>query len=99
MYFSRMKEFYEQQYRNHYWIDGDVTAWVKVPFNEARYGRDFCGDIACNNTWFLIRDALAVWTQGRLDAGWTMKRLQDYLRTSDRHDRYAFDGDVKFNEP
>ena len=99
MYFSRMKKFYEQQSGNHYSIDGDVTAWVKVPFNEARYGRDFCGDISCTNTWFLVRDALAIWTQGRLDAGWSMERIQNYLRTFDHQDRYDFDGDGDFYEP
>ncbi|MGB0101822.1 MAG: immune inhibitor A domain-containing protein [Nocardioides sp.] len=99
MYFSRMKKFYEQQSGNAYSFDGDVTAWVKVPFNEARYGRDFCGDIACNNTWFLIRDSLAIWVEGRKDAGWSDQRIQDYLKTFDRQDRYDFDGDGDFNEP
>src|SRR4029079_19142037 len=50
-------------------------------------------------TWFLIRDALAEWTQQRLDAGWTMKMIQDYLKTFDHQDRYDFDGDGDFNEP
>ena len=99
LYFNRMKQFYEEQSNGIYSIDGDVAAWVKVPFNEARYGRDYCGDITCNNTWFLIRDALAVWTQQRLDAGWTMEMVQDYLKTFDHQDRYDFDGDGDFNEP
>ncbi|GAB2457006.1 immune inhibitor A [Nocardioides hungaricus] len=99
MYFSRMKKFFEQQSGNNYSIDGDVTSWVKVPFNEARYGRNACGDNVCNNTWFLIRDAMAIWTQGRLDAGWTMQRIQDYLKTFDQEDRYDFDEDGDLNEP
>jgi immune inhibitor A len=99
MYFSRMKKFYQQQSGNHYSIDGDVTSWVKVPFNEARYGRDYCGDNVCASTWYLIRDALSIWTQGRLDAGWSMERIQQYLRTFDHQDRYDFDGDGDFNEP
>ena len=44
MYFNRMKTFYNQQSSGKYSIDGDVTEWVKVPFNEARYGRDYCGE-------------------------------------------------------
>ena len=99
LYFNRMNSFYEQQSSGIYSIGGDVTAWVTVPFNEARYGRDYCGDIACNNTWYLIRDALAMWVQGRLDAGWTMTQIQDYLKTFDTQDRYDFDGDGDFNEP
>ena len=59
LYFDRMKKFYEQQSSGTYSIAGDVTAWVKVPFNERRYGSDSCGSIICSNVWFLVRDALA----------------------------------------
>ncbi|WP_460733906.1 immune inhibitor A domain-containing protein [Nocardioides ginkgobilobae] len=99
MYFNRMRTFYEEQSLGTYSVDGDVTEWVKVPFNQARYGRDLCGSIACDNTWFLVRDALAVWTQGRLDSGWSMQRIQDYLKTFDVQDRYDFDEDGDFDEP
>jgi len=99
MYFNRMKSFYREQSGGVYSIDGDVTAWVKVPFNEARYGRNSCGSNVCTNTWFLIRDALAEWVQNRLDAGWTMDRIRVYLKTFDHQDRYDFDGDGNFNEP
>ena len=93
------ESFYEHQSSGQYSIDGDVTEWVKVPFNEARYGRDDCGDIVCTNTWFLVRDALADWVQDQLDAGWTMAQIQDYLKTFDHQDRYDFDGDGDFDEP
>ncbi len=99
MYFNRMKAYYERQSSGRYSVDGTVTEWVKVPFNEARYGRDACGDIVCNNTWFLIRDALAFWTQEQLDAGMSMKQIRAYLATFDHQDRYDIDGDGNFNEP
>ncbi|WP_041546783.1 MULTISPECIES: immune inhibitor A domain-containing protein [unclassified Nocardioides] len=100
MYFNRMRDFFEDQSSGQYSIDGDVTAWVKVPFNEARYGSNKdCGYIVCGNVNFLIRDALSEWVQGRLDAGWTMARIQDYLKTFDVQDRYDFDGDGDFREP
>ncbi len=99
MYFNRMKSFYSQQSSGKYSVDGDVTEWVKVPFNEARYGRDSCGGIICSNTWYLVRDALAEWTQDKLDAGWSMTRIQDYLKTFDHQDRYDFDNDGNYNEP
>ena len=44
MYFNRMKEYYETQSSGRYSIDGDVTEWVKVPYNQALYGRGFCGN-------------------------------------------------------
>ena len=99
MYFNRMKSFYQDQSSGKYSVDGQVTEWVKVPFNEARYGRDKCGSIVCSNTWFLIRDALAEWTQSKIDAGWSMTKIQDYLKTFDHQDRYDYDGDGDFNEP
>ena len=99
MYFNRMRTFYEKQSLGKYTFTGDVTEFVSVPFNEARYGRDFCGDIVCNNTWFLLRDALSQWTQNQLDAGKTMPEIQEYLTTFDQQDRYDFDGDGDFNEP
>ena len=99
MYFNRLDKFFKDQSSGKYRIDGEVTDWVKVPFNEARYGRDFCGDIVCNSTWFLIRDGMAQWTQDRLDDGQTMAQIQDYLKTFDKQDRYDFDDDGNFKEP
>ncbi len=99
IYFTRMKKFYEDQSSGRYTFNGDVTEWVKVPFNEARYGRNTCGSNVCNNTWFLIRDALAEWTKSKVDAGWSTERIQAYLKTFDKQDRYDFDGDGDFNEP
>ncbi|HEX6149341.1 immune inhibitor A domain-containing protein [Nocardioides sp.] len=99
MYFNRMRKFYENESSGRYSIDGTVTEWVKVPFNEARYGRDYCGGVACNNTWFLVRDALAYWVEAKLAAGWTLQQTTDYLRTFDELDRYDFDDDGNFKEP
>jgi len=99
MYFNRMAKYYETQSSGRYSVNGDVTEWVRVPFNEARYGRDFCGGIVCNNTWFLIRDALAFYVQNRLAAGDTLQQITDYLKTFDVQDRYDFDGDGNFAEP
>jgi immune inhibitor A len=99
MYFNRMRTFYREQSLGKYTFSGDVTEWVKVPYNQARYGRDFCGDLVCTNVFFLVRDALSMWTQSKLDAGWSMARIQEYLRTFDVEDRYDFDEDGDFREP
>ena len=45
-----------------------------------RFGRNVCGGIVCNNTWFLIRDAMAFWTQSQLESGKTIAEIQAYLR-------------------
>ena len=99
MYFNRMARYYERQSSNRYSVQGDVQGWVKVPFNEALYGRNYCGDIVCNTSKALIRDALAMWVQGELDSGKTIAQIASYLRTFDVQDRYDADGDGNFAEP
>ncbi|MGH3080684.1 MAG: immune inhibitor A domain-containing protein [Gaiellaceae bacterium] len=109
MYFERMAEYWERQSSNRYSVIGDpsgapatgreVHGWVKVPFNEARYGRDFCGSIVCNNTWFLIRDAMSYWVQGQLAAGKTTTQIAEYLKRFDVWDRYDLNGNGNFDEP
>jgi immune inhibitor A len=99
MYFERMRTFYEQQSLGQYSFEGDVSAWVKVPFNQARYGRDVCGSVVCSNVEFLIRDGLAEWVQQRLDAGWRKRQIESYLAEFDIEDRYDYDEDGDFREP
>lgn len=105
MYFNRMAKYYERQSSGRYSVDGDVTEWVKVPYNQALYGRGFCGTppgapvTTCASTKALIRDALAVWVQDQLDSGQTMAQITDYLKTFDLQDRYDIDGDGNFQEP
>ena len=98
MYFNRMAKYFQHQSSNRYSVAGEVNGWVTVPFNEARYGRDFCGGIVCNNTWFLIRDAMAYWVKGQKALGMTDAQIEAYLTTFDVQDRYDFDGDGNFAE-
>jgi immune inhibitor A len=113
MYFNRMAKYYERQSSGRYSVDGDVVEWVKVPFNERRYGSNDCdvdGDIqigvpgsadsiVCSNTWFLIRDAMAFWVKAQLDSGKTMAEINQYLSTFDVWDRYDINGNGNFDEP
>jgi len=98
MYFHRMRKYYERQSMGRYTFGGQITEWVKVPFNEARYGRDYCGSIVCANTWFLIRDALAYWVEQQLKSGQSEAEIRRHLRTFDQQDRYDFDADGNFDE-
>ncbi len=99
MYFNRMKAYYERQSSGRYSITGAVHGWVKVPFNEAKYGRDPCGGIICSNIVYLIRDSMSYWVQGQLASGKTLAEVTAYLRTFDVEDRYDVDGDGNFREP
>jgi immune inhibitor A len=100
MYFDRMAEYYERQSSGRYSVEGAVTEWVRVPFNEARYGRDFCGGIVCNNTWQLVRHSVNIWVADQIAAGRfaNVAAATEYLKTFDQWDRYDFDSDGNFNE-
>jgi immune inhibitor A len=98
MYFERMREYYERQSSGRYSIEGKVHGWVEVPYNQAVYGRDYCGGIVCDTTKMLARDAMAVWVQQELDAGKSIAEVADYLREFDEWDRYDANGNGDFNE-
>ena len=99
MYFNRMAKYFETQSSGRYSVEGSVTEWVKVPFNEARYGRDSCGGIVCNNTWFLIRDAMSIYVASEIAAGKSLAQVTEYLKTFDVWDRNDIDEDGNFDEP
>ena len=72
-----LKQYYEKQSSGRYSVDGIVTDWVKVRYNEARYGRSNgfpCSGNVCSNTWFLIQDAVNQWVADQQAAGRTDAR-------------------------
>ncbi|MCW2610865.1 MAG: family metalloprotease protein [Cryptosporangiaceae bacterium] len=94
--------YYKTQSSGRYTVDGEVTDWVKVRYNEARYGRSNgypCASNTCSNTWALVTDAVERWVADRKAEGRTTAELRTELATFDRWDRYDFDGDGDFNEP
>jgi immune inhibitor A len=96
-----VKTYYERQSSGRYSVDGTVTDWVKVPYNEARYGRSGgfpCDDHICNNTWALIKDALDVWVASQKAKGRTDAQIARDLKSFDQWDRNDYDGDGDFNE-
>jgi immune inhibitor A len=104
-----LKTYYEKQSSGRYSISGEVTDFVKVPYNEARYGRPFEGeldgvscsldDIVCSNTWALIGDAMTKWVADQKANGRTDAQIAATLATYDKQDRYDYDGDGNFDEP
>jgi immune inhibitor A len=97
-----LKTYYEKQSSGRYSVSGTVTDWVKVPYNEARYGRSDgypCTSNVCSNTWDLVRDAVNKWVADQLAQGRTQAQVTAELKTFDQWDRYDFDGDGNFNEP
>ena len=106
MYFgtgaNSLKTYYERQSSGRYSVDGTVTDWVKVPYNEARYGRSNgypCPDIVCSNTWALIKDGIDAWVADQHAKGRTDAQIKADLASYDVWDRNDYDADGDFNEP
>ena len=94
-----MRNFYIEQSSNRYAVNGAVTDWVQLPYNEANYGSNYCGDIVCARTWLFVRDAASAWYNAQLAAGQTPAQIDAYLAQFDVWDRYDYDLDGNFNEP
>ena len=96
---NSLKTYFQDQSSGRYSVDGEVTDWVKVKYNEARYGRDLCGSKVCSNVWALVRDAANQWVADQKAAGRTDAQIATDLKSFDQYDRYDYDNDGDFNEP
>jgi immune inhibitor A len=97
-----LKTYYEKQSSGRYSVNGMVTDWVKVRYNEARYGRSNgypCSGNVCSNTSYLLQDAVDQWVADQKAAGQTDAQIKTSLSSYDEWDRYDYDGDGNFNEP
>lgn len=94
-----VKTYFEAQSSGRYSVDGTVTDWVKVRYNEARYGRDICDVCDGRNPWNLVQDAANQWVADQKAAGRTDAEIAEELKSFDQWDRYDHDGDGNFNEP
>jgi len=94
-----LKTYYERTSSGRYSVDGAVSDWVKVPYNEARYGSNYCGQTNCANVWDTVRDGVTAWVADQKAKGRTDAQIKADLATYDQWDRYDFDADGNFNEP
>ncbi|WP_305789512.1 immune inhibitor A domain-containing protein [Symbioplanes lichenis] len=92
-----MTNFYYKQSGGRYTVGGDVSDWVKVPYNEARYGSNEIAE--SDGYWNFIQDSATAWYDSQVAAGKTPEEIKAYLKTFDVWDRDDFDGDGNFNEP
>ncbi|MEU4804664.1 immune inhibitor A domain-containing protein [Actinosynnema sp. NPDC023587] len=99
---NSVANYFDKQSSGRYSVTGSVTNWVKVRYNEARYGRSDgfpCGSNVCNNSYELVRDAVTQWVADQKAAGRTDEQIRTELASFDEWDRYDYDGDGEFNEP
>ncbi|WP_419995343.1 immune inhibitor A domain-containing protein [Streptomyces boninensis] len=105
LYFSKDKKkqsvakYYEKQSSGRYSVEGEVSDWVKVDWNEARYGSNYCGSTNCPNAWDMVKDGVNKWAEAQQAAGKTDAQIKEQLAQYDQWDRYDFDADGNFNEP
>jgi len=97
-----LKTYYEKQSSGRYSVEGMVTDWVKVPYNEARYGRSNgypCSSNICSNSYYLVQDGIAAWVDSQHAQGKTDADIKATLASYDQWDRFDYDHDGDFNEP
>ncbi len=106
LYFGKgensLASYYDKQSSGRYTVNGEVTDWVKVRYNEARYGRSNgypCGGNVCSNTWALVADAVNQWVADQEAAGRTKAEITADLKSFDQWDRYDYNHNGNFNEP
>ena len=91
------KDFYLKQSGGRFLAKGDVSNWVTVPFNEARYGSNTVAQ--SDGYWNYIKDTATAWFTAQKAAGKSDAEIATYLKQFDKVDRYDFDKDGNFNEP
>ncbi|HEU5144982.1 MAG TPA: immune inhibitor A domain-containing protein [Dermatophilaceae bacterium] len=90
------KDFYLKQSNGRFLAKGDVSDWVKLPYNEARYGSN---NYSSSSTyWPFVRDTAKAWYDAQVASGKSVDEIKSYLAQFDQVDRYDFDGDGVFNE-
>ncbi|MFF2407377.1 immune inhibitor A domain-containing protein [Streptomyces sp. NPDC058092] len=96
---NSLKTYYEKTSSGRYSVDGEVSDWVKVPYNEARYGSNYCGSSNCANAWDMVKDGVNAWAADQKAKGRTPEQIKTDLAQYDQWDRYDYDNDGDFNEP
>ncbi|WUC83719.1 immune inhibitor A [Streptomyces sp. NBC_00536] len=96
---NSLKTYYEKTSSGRYSVEGQVQDWVKIPYNEARYGSNYCGQTNCNNVWDTVKDGVNAWVDAQKKAGKSDADIKATLSQYDQWDRNDYNGNGNFNEP
>ncbi|MFG3285743.1 immune inhibitor A domain-containing protein [Streptomyces sp. NPDC048111] len=96
---NSLKTYYEKTSSGRYSVDGQVTDWVKIPYNEARYGSNYCGQTNCANVWDTVRDGVNAWVADQKAKNQTDAQIKAVLGQYDQWDRNDYNNNGNFNEP
>ncbi len=94
---NSFKTYYQKLSNGRFQASGDVSDWVSVPYNEARYGSNEIDE--SDGYWNYIKDTASAWYDAQKAAGRSDAEITSYLKAFDKVDRYDYDGDGNFNEP
>ncbi|MGW6919226.1 immune inhibitor A domain-containing protein [Kitasatospora sp. NPDC054939] len=95
-----MRNYFRTQSSGRYDIEGTVSDWVTLPWNEARYGSNKGpqGSGAWTQGQEFIRDAVKAWYDGEVAKGRSAADVKAELAQYDVHDRYDHDKNGEFGE-
>ncbi|PZR52360.1 peptidase M6 [Xylanimonas oleitrophica] len=94
------KGVYKEMSSGRFDLQGDVSDWVQVPYNQATYGgASAAGDETQASMTAFIQDTANAWYEQQLAQGKTKDEIVAYLQSFDVWDRYDLDGDGIINEP
>ncbi|MFE0155151.1 immune inhibitor A domain-containing protein [Nonomuraea sp. NPDC059007] len=98
---NSLRSFYRLQSSGRYDIGGYVSDWVKVPYNESRYGTPRCtSGLDCDTPVFdFVRDSVTAWYEAERAKGRSVADIAAELKTFDVWDRSDHDNDGDFDEP
>ena len=96
------RDFYQKQSNGRFLAKGDVSDWVTVPYNEARYGHNPVkgdGTSEADGYWNYVNDAAQAWFNAQKASGKSTAEIRAYLQQFDKVDRYDSQGDGVYNRP
>ncbi|MFE1860410.1 immune inhibitor A domain-containing protein [Streptomyces anandii] len=98
---NSVRNYYRTQSAGRYDIQGTVSDWVTVPYNEARYGSDKGpeGNGAWTQAQEFIRDAVDAWYKQQRADGRSDADIKAQLAQYDTTDRYDANHDGNFAQP
>jgi len=71
------RDFYLHQSQGQFLAKGAVSDWVKVPYNEARYGSNHI--MQSDGYWNFIKDSATSWYAAQIDKGMSQAEIRKYL--------------------
>ena len=92
--YPSLANFLEEQSNGKYTVQAEVSDWVQLEFNEARYGSDHD---QTEQYWAWVTDSVNAWWDQNC-AGGGEDECNEVLSTYDVWDRYDYDGDGNYDE-